>query len=100
MTVAAIMSAIAILQPFLAGTALSGVLAIATPTRIRGILFALKVITGGANPAAIAAKLVTAPVKGAVAVAKGDHLSESEKVFFQEYRKSHPVSTHPSASYR
>lgn len=46
MSVAAITALIATLQPFLGGTAIGGVLAIATPARISRILRAVKVITG------------------------------------------------------
>ena len=46
MTVAAITALLTTLQPLLAGTALSGVLAIATPGRIRRVFRAIQIITG------------------------------------------------------
>ena len=88
MSVAAIMGIIATLQPFLAGTALGGIAAIATPTKIKGLLFAIKVVTGISSPAKVASKLITAPLKGVKHVATGGHLSESEKIFLKEYKAS------------
>lgn len=50
MSVALIMGVLSTIQPLLAGTALGGVLSIATPAKIKAILRVVKIISGVVKP--------------------------------------------------